>query len=837
LYIAFACALTGPDNQYGHEMLNAVNMRLARVNATGGVNGKTVKLLAFDDENDAKKAAEAARRIADNNDILLVIGHMYSSASIAGGRVYKERRIPAITCVATAESVTRGNPWYFRIIFDNDQQGKMLAAYASQVLGKSIASVIHDENAFGAGLAESFERASHLFGLTVNYKWSYDRNKDNLDGRLTDIVNELSSAPDLGGVFLAVHSPEGAALIMKMREKGVNPPLFGADSLAKRTFAMAFKDFPLEKRNPGVCANDLYVASYYIADTANAAGRKVREDYIARYGSDPNDSTMTTYDAVSMGLKAIDESGVTGENPPGDREKIRRWLAGVNSMNNAFNGVSGYIYFDDQGDAQKTVPIALFKNNRLISAPVQLNPVKNVEEFGKGKSVRVVNGSVGQRITSNDEILLLEGMHLQRTDYVYTGIKVNEIHSLDLDSQLFDMDFYLWFRFQEGAEPWDIVFLNNVAPVKLEKPVAEKKIGTIVYRKYHVKGRFKPDFLSRPPLFGQHILGVGFRHRNLTSDSLIYIVDELGIGAEGFDYSKKATARFLNPATGWSVADITFFQDTQEINSMGDPVHLSELDGKVDHSRFNLGITVKKITFSARGLIKSVPINYALLLASVASILLMRLLGSLKDYRHWAKAVIIVHIISGAISLLSGEALLMDALTGTIGNYGLEKLRTMFDILWCMAPAWLLCRAFRRLIIRPLEERTGRKVSTLLTFFVEFVIYLMAFFGVVAFVFDQKLTSLLGASGVLAMIIGLAIQINITNIFSGIAINLERPFRVGDWVKIGSDTGRVTDITWRTTRVHTIMDNIISVPNSIASEAVVVNYNYPDDKFWHGFTV
>ncbi|MCP4694646.1 MAG: ABC transporter substrate-binding protein, partial [Desulfobacterales bacterium] len=367
-----------------------------------------------------KKAEEAARRIAENDKILFVIGHMRSGPSIAAGRIYKENRVPAITCVATAESVTRGNPWYFRIIFDNEMEARMLAAYITQVQRKNVASIIYDEDAFGSDLTESFENASHLFGLTVNYKWGYDRNKGNLDERLTDIVNELSSAPDLGVVFLAVHAPEGAGLIMKMREKGVNPPLIGGDSLGKRTFPLAFKDFPPEKRNPGVCTNDLFVVSYYIADTASAAGRKVREDYIARYGSDPNDSAMTTYDAVLLGLKAIEESDVTGGNPPEDREKIRRWLAGVNGMNNAFQGVSGYIYFDDQGDAQKTVPIALFKNNRLMSAPVQLNPIKNVEAFREGKSVRVVNGSVGELITSNNEILFLEGMHLRKSDYVYT---------------------------------------------------------------------------------------------------------------------------------------------------------------------------------------------------------------------------------------------------------------------------------------------------------------------------------------------------------------------------------------------------------------------------------
>ncbi len=837
LYIAIATPITGPENQYGKETVNVVNMVLDQVNAAGGVNGKTVKVLVFDDENDVKKAEEAARRIAENDKILFVIGHMRSGPSIAAGRIYKENRIPAITGVATAESVTRGNPWYFRIIFDNEMEARMLAAYITQVQRKSVASIIYDEDAFGSDLADSFEKASHLFGLTVNYKWGYNRNENNLDEQLTDIVNELSSTPDCGVVFLSVHSPEGAALIMKMREKGVNPPLIGSDSLAKRTFPLSFKDFPLEKRNPGACINDLYVASYYISDTASAAGRKVREDYIAKYGSDPNDSGMTTYDAVSFGLKAIDETGVTGENPSGDREKIRRHLAGVNGMNNAFKGVSGYIYFDDEGDALKTVPIALFKNNRLMSAPVQLNPIKNVEEFGKGKSVRIVNGSVGELITSNDEILLIEGMHLRKTDYVYTGIEVNEIHSLDLDNLLFDMDFYLWFRFQEGAEPWDIELFNSVEPVKLEEPITEKKTGGIVYRKYHVKGRFKADFLSHPPLFGQHILGVGFRHREFTRDSLMYIVDELGIGAAGFNQSKKSTTRFLNPVSGWSVADISFFQDTQKINSMGDPLHLSEREGKVDYSRFNLGIAVKKIKFSFRGLIKNIPTNYVLLVASVVSILLMGLLGRLKEYEHWSKVVIIVHMLSTALFFLSGEALLLDALTEKIGNYGLEMVKRMFDVLWWLAPAYFINRAFKQFVILPLEKRTNRKVSTLLIIFVSFIIYIMAFFGILAFVFDQKLTSLLATSGVLAMIIGLAIQINIANIFSGIAINLERPFRLGDWVKIGSDEGQVVDITWRTTRIITIMDNIVSIPNSSASESVVVNYNYPNDKFWHGFTL
>jgi len=88
------------------------------------------------------------------------------------------------------------------------------------------------------------------------------------------------------------------------------------------------------------------------------------------------------------------------------------------------------------------------------------------------------------------------------------------------------------------------------------------------------------------------------------------------------------------------------------------------------------------------------------------------------------------------------------------------------------------------------------------------------------------------------MIIGLAIQINISNIFSGIAINIERPFRIGDWVQIGKfEEGEIVDITWRTTRIKTRNECILSIPNSMASESPIINFGYPDEVYWMWPTV
>jgi potassium-dependent mechanosensitive channel len=77
----------------------------------------------------------------------------------------------------------------------------------------------------------------------------------------------------------------------------------------------------------------------------------------------------------------------------------------------------------------------------------------------------------------------------------------------------------------------------------------------------------------------------------------------------------------------------------------------------------------------------------------------------------------------------------------------------------------------------------------------------------------------------------LAISAQISNVFSGIIINMERPFKVGDWIKIGSlDEGMVTDVTWRTIRVLTRDGYTISMPNGRASDSEIHNFTSEDNR-------
>jgi small-conductance mechanosensitive channel/CRP-like cAMP-binding protein len=83
------------------------------------------------------------------------------------------------------------------------------------------------------------------------------------------------------------------------------------------------------------------------------------------------------------------------------------------------------------------------------------------------------------------------------------------------------------------------------------------------------------------------------------------------------------------------------------------------------------------------------------------------------------------------------------------------------------------------------------------------------------------------ATAVGAVVVGFALQNTLGNLFAGLAIQIEKPFRVGEWVRIADIDGLVSEITWRAVKVRTKSGNFVVVPNSKLSEDIIINYSEP----------
>ena len=113
------------------------------------------------------------------------------------------------------------------------------------------------------------------------------------------------------------------------------------------------------------------------------------------------------------------------------------------------------------------------------------------------------------------------------------------------------------------------------------------------------------------------------------------------------------------------------------------------------------------------------------------------------------------------------------------------------------------------------------------------VLFSVAVLAIISTVFQRDVTSMLAASGVLGVIIGLALRTVILDLFMGLAIHIERPFKIGDWLMIHQNRvethiiAEVIEINWRTTRLRTTRNNMVVVPNSKMGDTIVTNYMEP----------
>jgi branched-chain amino acid transport system substrate-binding protein len=539
-------------------------------------------------------------------------------------------------------------------------------------------------------------------------------------------------------------------------------------------------------------------------------------------------------------VKAIKQAKITGTQKSivTDRQKIRKTLAGFTNIHVAVVGATGFNYFDDQRDAQKPVAIGVYKNKKLVSALTQFQVMRNRHEVADWDEAQV-----------QGRVLEISDNRYYKTNVVYTGIEIHEVSGIEKDLT-FLLDFHLWFRSRDGFNPQNIEFINAVEVVpekdivvppsieeQLKKPLKEETKDKMTYRLYRIKSRFKANF-SNYSVSKQHTLGIKFHHKTLTRNNLIYVTDVLGMGDTQNVKNNMQEKQVINPTTGWSIADAKFFQDIAKKSPLGNPQYLNAVDGKVEYSQFNAIIQIKKNEMTLRGKMPPRTAYYMMVLSGIC-ILLLSIFA--KKFQDMSKLVWFFQSILTVLLLLSSEIWLLDSLSQIIKDNDLISNLTfdptfvinIFDILWWLIPAFLLNLASEKFIWTPLEEKSGRQIPNIVRLFLSFLIYFMAIVGIVAFVYDQQLTSLLATSGVIAMIIGLAIQINISNIFSGIAINIESPFKLGDWVQIGDlEEGKVVDITWRSTWILTRKECILSIPNSMASESPILNFCFPDNVYW-----
>jgi small-conductance mechanosensitive channel len=143
--------------------------------------------------------------------------------------------------------------------------------------------------------------------------------------------------------------------------------------------------------------------------------------------------------------------------------------------------------------------------------------------------------------------------------------------------------------------------------------------------------------------------------------------------------------------------------------------------------------------------------------------------------------------------------------------------------------SWAVVRlTFALLLELPLKKWKGIEIPHISRDFILLVCYAVLFFVVLRTRGNVDLAGLITTSAALTVVVGLAAQTTLGNFFSGLVLQMEHPFSIGDWITYNSHTGRVMGITWKSTRIVTRDNVLIYLPNNELSNGILINYAQPD---------
>lgn len=343
LQIAVIGPMSGKDHEAGQAMLDGVNLRVIEINQSGGIDGRTLEVLTYDDQNDKVAARDKAMEIAQDSKALVVIGHYYSSISLEGGRIYKDYGIPAITASATAPEVTVGNNWYFRVVPDTNLQGKFSALYLRNILEQKSVYIVFEQDAYGMTLKRSFEQASRNAGLQIKNIWGVDSANNDVDRKFDAITHEMQRDPNPGALFVALQDHQAAKLVRSIRDTGIDLVVMGGDAIGSDSFQRKFAKIPIETRSPGHYTDGIYAATFFIRDISNRQARQFSKKFKQRFDKDPDDIAATHYDAAAIAVEAIRKANIEFDVAQ-TRKNIRNQLNGFRDIETAYKGITGRIF-------------------------------------------------------------------------------------------------------------------------------------------------------------------------------------------------------------------------------------------------------------------------------------------------------------------------------------------------------------------------------------------------------------------------------------------------------------------------------------------------------------
>jgi branched-chain amino acid transport system substrate-binding protein len=331
--------LTGFAASDGTSALNGAKLATTQINSAGGINGRQLELVVYDDQASPKQSVPIATKLIEKDKVIVGISCSYSGATRAAAGVFQSAGVPYISAYAIHPDITRAGDFVFRTSFVGEVQGRAGAKLAGDILKKKRAVLITLNNDFGKSLAAGFREKAKEYGVTIVNEYPYSI-KDRQFGPI--VARVKADKPDV--IYATGYFFTAGPLVSQLRAAGVKAVIIGQEGFDTQTFI----------KIAGPASEGVIITTSLDRDSKS----KESQDFIAQYEKMFNHKTdmvaASGHTAVKVAADAIKRAGTT------DRTAVRDAIAATDLA-----ASTGTISFNKLGEVIKDVQVQIVKDGEF----------------------------------------------------------------------------------------------------------------------------------------------------------------------------------------------------------------------------------------------------------------------------------------------------------------------------------------------------------------------------------------------------------------------------------------------------------------------------------------
>jgi branched-chain amino acid transport system substrate-binding protein len=338
--VGFFAPLTGFAAADGASAKHAVEIGVKQINDAGGINGKKVKLVVYDDRVDSKEAVAIARKLIEKDKVVAVVSGSYSGPTRVTAPILQKAGIPMVAGYAVHKDITRAGDFIFRNGFLGEVEGAAAAEVAVKNLKAKRIAVLTMDNDFGRALSAGFVKHAEASGVQIVSHQVYSLKEQDYTPFLTK-VKEVN--PDV--IFTSGYYKQAGLICRQSKDLGLKAQILGEEGF----------DSPKFIEIAGESAEGVIIVTNLNRDDKRPHVQEFLRTYKERYGLDADMVGASSYDAFMIVAQAIREAGT-------DPKAIRKEIADLRD----YDAITGKIRrFNRIGEVTKPVQVQIVRGGKF----------------------------------------------------------------------------------------------------------------------------------------------------------------------------------------------------------------------------------------------------------------------------------------------------------------------------------------------------------------------------------------------------------------------------------------------------------------------------------------